>query len=166
MSTWVQSRGLSVLGNEFAPHHPSRSADNQRSSDAVLQNYWETTDLRRWRMDHETSASADRQTQWARQRTAMAVERTFAAWIRTGLAALAFGIAVRGLRVDSPSGLAQVAESGLILFAAICFLAGIIRWNSMTIADVHDPSPVLRLMPAMGFVLLGSSAAALFDIWR
>jgi uncharacterized membrane protein YidH (DUF202 family) len=47
----------------------------------------------------------------------MAFERTFAAWIRTGLAALAFGMAIHGLNDGEPAWLSRLAETGLILLA-------------------------------------------------
>lgn len=93
----------------------------------------------------------------------MAFERTLAAWIRTGLAALAFGIALHSLKGDVPGWVSRFEESGLILFAALCFVTSLRRLSRFT--DPPDPSLALRLLPAMSLLLLGASIAALFDVW-
>ncbi|TRW17224.1 YidH family protein [Glacieibacterium frigidum] len=111
------------------------------------------------------ATSTDCQLRWAYQRTAMAFERTFAAWIRTGLAALAFGIAIHGLKGDAPGWLSRVAETGLILFAALCFVTGLRRFHAFAGAAPADRFLALRLLPAMSWTLLGASLAALFEIW-
>jgi putative membrane protein len=108
---------------------------------------------------------ADRQLRWAYQRTAMAFERTFAAWIRTGLAALAFGIAFNSLRAAAPGWLSRLAESGLILFGALCFVVGLHRLRSFAGAVTSDDRASFRLLTIMTWILIAASIAALVSIW-
>jgi len=57
-----------------------------------------------------------------------AAERTYAAWVRTALAALASGVGARALLEDVlPLWLAQITGTVLILFAAFCLCAAVWR---------------------------------------
>lgn len=114
---------------------------------------------------NEFVMTRDCQLPWARERTALAFERTYAAWVRTGLAALAFGIAIHGLRGSAPGWLSQIAESGLILFAALCFVTGLHRLRALANFQNSGPYLGLRLLRVMSWTLLGASIAALVDVW-
>lgn len=116
-------------------------------------------------MSEYKSAARDCQLSLARDRTAMALERTFAAWIRTGLAALAFGIALNKLRIGDMPWLSRVAESGLILFAVLCFIIALRRVSKVAGMEAPDPSVAFRLLPTISLDLLGASIAALVDVW-
>ncbi len=54
------------------------------------------------RSDVEPSTLAVDRSDWANERTLLAKERSYSAWIRTGLAALAAGIGIVHLLGDSP----------------------------------------------------------------
>ena len=95
----------------------------------------------------------------------MAFERTYAAWVRTGLAALAFGMAIRGLKADVPGSLSRLAESGLILFGALCFVAGLHRLRASVDELPANGFVALRVLRVMSWILLAASGAALLDIW-
>ena len=64
--------------------------------------------------------SADRTTVLAADRNILASERTYAAWVRTGLLALAGGIGARALQ-DVPNWLVLANGTLLIAFSLFCF---------------------------------------------
>jgi putative membrane protein len=112
--------------------------------------------------------SADRRTELAADRTIFAAERTYAAWVRTGLAALAAGVGAKALleNVVEP-WLASATASMLILFSALCFIAGV--WRELD-PGAPPPRPDIRRLPPWllisvnGFLVL-VSLAALVGIW-
>lgn len=70
----------------------------------------------------------------------LAAERTYAAWVRTGLAALASGIGAQALldKVVAP-WLIGATVSVLILFSAFCFAAAV--WRQMIRVSRPSPTP-------------------------
>ena len=79
-------------------------------------------------------------------RTLLAAERTYAAWVRTGLAALAAGIGAKALLQDLVHGwLVLTTSIVLIAFAEFCFIAGV--WRQFTRA-VPPPRPDTARLPA------------------
>lgn len=107
----------------------------------------------------------DRQCEWAYQRTALAFERTYTAWIRTGLAALAFGIGLRTVAPDVQPWLLRLSESALIAFSAFCFVAGLWRAQEVGLADRPERPLSLPVLAGMSGLLLMGAAAALAGIW-
>src|SRR6185295_14379880 len=95
-------------------------------------------------------------------------ERTYAAWIRTGLAALASGVGARALLegVVHPA-LAAATGSVLILFSAFCFVAAV--WRELW-SGAPPPVPDIRRLPqplllaVNGFLVL-VALAALVGVW-
>ncbi len=77
--------------------------------------------------EHETDTEGDRSTQlaanrtdWAEDRTIMALERTFAGWMRTAFAAIAIGIGFRALFGEfEPPWLAKAIATGFITLAIV-----------------------------------------------
>ena len=95
-------------------------------------------------------SSAERTTELAADRTVLAFERTYAAWVRTGLFALASGIGARKLLEGIvPSWLAGATGVVLVLFSAFCFGAGV--WRQLF--HVEGRTQDARELP--GFVLVG-----------
>lgn len=98
----------------------------------------------------------------------LAGERTYAAWVRTGLAALASGIGARALLKDVVfPWLSTATGTVLILFSAFCFVAAV--WREMgTGAPPLRPDikrlPAALLLGLNGFLML-LSLAALVGIW-
>jgi putative membrane protein len=110
--------------------------------------------------------SADRRTELAADRTILAAERTYAAWVWTGLGALASGIARALLDKLVANWLISGTGSVLILFSAFCFLAAV--WRRMV--RVAPPRPGTRRIPAPPLLLINGllvalSLAALVGIW-
>ena len=98
-----------------------------------------------------TKDSADRRTELAADRTVFAAERTYAAWVRTGLGALA-SVATGTL---------------LVIFSAFCFSAAV--WRQVFVGapppvpDVRRIPPIL-LLGMNGFLVL-VALTALLSIW-
>ena len=101
-------------------------------------------------------------------RTRLAAERTYAAWIRTGLMALLGGIAARALLAKIlPVWFGSVTGSVLVLFSAFCFCAAV--WRELTGTTTPTPSQARHLPDALlltfnGFLVFVSTAA-LVGIW-
>ena len=112
--------------------------------------------------------SADLNTRLAADRNILAAERTYAAWVRTGLFALASGIGAKTLLHGSiPDWLNSANSSLLVLFSAFCFVAAV--WRHINPAP-PPPLPQLHQIPrgaliAMNGFLALVSLAALIGIW-
>ena len=84
--------------------------------------------------DQENTAKLDAQemstqrTEWSEDRTLLANERTFAAWMRTGMACIGIALGLRAVfgSTDYPMGAKLVAEL-FILCAVIIFWAAVRR---------------------------------------
>lgn len=115
--------------------------------------------------DGETAAGRQ---SYALDRTILANERTYAAWIRTGLAALAAGIAIEKflagvMPVWSLRSIAMI----LILFSAVAFFLAAWRYTHLGVklsrADVRAV-PVI-VTSGTSIVLALCSLIALIDLW-
>jgi putative membrane protein len=112
--------------------------------------------------------SAEITTRLAADRNVLSAERTYAAWVRTGLFALASGVGARAL-LDGvlPHWLVLADASVLIAFSAFCFGAAVWR---QTRPGPSPPLPYVTQIPAAlligvnGFLAL-VSIAALAGIW-
>lgn len=112
--------------------------------------------------------SADLNTRLAADRNILAAERTYAAWVRTGLFALASGIGARAmLEGVVPAWLVMADASMLIAFSTFCF--GAATWRQL---NPGPPPPRPDLKPIPGAVLITINAflalvslAALVGIW-
>jgi putative membrane protein len=112
--------------------------------------------------------SADRTTRLAADRTILAAERSYAAWVRTGLFALASGVGARALLTGVlPEWLILLDASMLIAFSVFCFGAAI--WRHLNPGPPPPVPGVHRIPPSLlvgmnGFLAL-VSLAALIGIW-
>lgn len=98
----------------------------------------------------------------------LAAERTYAAWMRTGLAALAAGVGAKALLQGIvQSWLVALAGTLLILFSVMCFVAAV--WREMMPRIVLPVSTTHRMPPAFLLVVNGLlvllSLAALIGVW-
>lgn len=110
--------------------------------------------------------SADRTTVLAADRNILASERTYAAWVRTGLLALAGGIGARALH-DVPNWLVLANGTLLIVFSLFCFGAGV--WRHFH-PGPPPPAPSVKVMPwpalvAANTVLALIAVGALVVLW-
>ena len=101
-----------------------------------------------------TEATPDRHAEVAANRTAEAAERTYAAWVRTGLISLAAGVgAKKTLGGVLPEWVVVLTGSVLVVFAAFCFAAGV--WRELY-PGTPPPRPDVRRLPrALLFALNG-----------
>ena len=111
--------------------------------------------------------SADRRTKLAGDRTTLSIERTYAAWVRTALAALASGVGARALMKDIlPDWVGKSSGTVLIVFAGFCLVAAVWRelHGDITGEGRVRPMPHALLVPINGLLLL-VALAALVGIW-
>ena len=106
----------------------------------------------------------------AADRTLYAAERTYAAWMRTGLAALGGSVAAKPLLVGSlPDFGVRGAGAILAMFSIFCFAAAIWReafgFRRRLHADArHIPAVILYgVNGLLGVVALMAFVAAIFD---
>lgn len=166
----VRSRALIIpCQHPVLPHelHPSIVANDDRPPAAEAGSVHQSA-AHLARSATAIEESVDRNTRLAANRTVLAAERSYAAWVRTALASLATGVGARTLLAQFvPDWLALVAGSVLILFAAFCLWAGVWR-------ELHpgaDPSwPNVRRIPTVvlltvNLLLILVTLAALVGIW-
>jgi putative membrane protein len=116
----------------------------------------------------QSKDAAERRTELAADRNVFAAERTYAAWVRTGLTALASGVGAKAALKDViPEYIVITAGTVLVLFSAFCFFAGI--WREFS-PGPPPPQPDIKRVPA--WVLIGVNSflilvalAAVFGIW-
>jgi putative membrane protein len=113
-------------------------------------------------------SAEDPRVELAADRTVFAAERTYAAWVRTGLAALASGVGTKKvLEGVIPEWLIIVAGSVLVAFSGFCFFAGVwreLRPGAFT-KKADAPRLPAPLLVAFNAVLVLVSFAALMGIW-
>ena len=89
-------------------------------------------------------------------RFTLANERTFLAWIRTSLAFLAAGVAVRQLvpPFEIAAGRAVLA-TGCVVISCVLAVGGVLRWRSIQQAmRTNLPLPRSRLIPVLAGALV------------
>ena len=116
----------------------------------------------------KTKSAAERATELAASRTLFAAERTYAAWVRTGLVALASGLGSKKLLDGAvPPWMVLGTGTVLLLFSAFCFGAGV--WRQLVIGTV-PPEPDVQQLPPMllagvnGFLAI-VALTALIGLW-
>ncbi len=103
----------------------------------------------------------------ALDRTVLANERTYQAWIRTGLAALISGLGINKFLNDiEPVWPLMVVTIVLIFFSAAAFIISAWRYNHLHVQMAHlevDLMPVW-VVKTMSIFLSGCSLLALIDM--
>src|ERR671917_475557 len=90
-------------------------------------------------------ATPDRHTEIAATRTVLAAERTYAAWVRTGLMSLATGVGAKTtLGGVLPEWIVVLTGSVLVTFAAFCFVAAV--WRELS-PGTPPPRPDVHRLP-------------------
>ena len=92
-------------------------------------------------------------------RFTFANERTFLAWIRTGLALLATGVALEGLSVPADDDARRVLVTVLVVLGAIASGGAFVRWARAELALRESrplPPPTLAPLLAFGLVVVGA----------
>ncbi|MFN2562256.1 MAG: YidH family protein [Jatrophihabitans sp.] len=95
-------------------------------------------------------------------RASMAAERTYLAYVRTGLALLVAGVAVVGALPHAGADvLRRVMGIGLIVLGAIVLATARPRWLAIDRAmRRREPLPGAPVVGALGFVLVAAAALA------
>jgi putative membrane protein len=112
--------------------------------------------------------SADRRTELAANRTIFAAERSYAAWVRTGLVAMASGVGAKpALSGLLPDWLIGLTGSVLVMFSVFCFVAAI--WRQLYPGPPPPQPDAKRVHPGLLVLLNGFlalvSVACLIGIW-
>jgi putative membrane protein len=96
-------------------------------------------------------------------RMSLAAERTYLAYLRTGLAMTAAGVAVAAaLPHAHVVALRRVLGAALVVIGTVVFAAARPRWAAVVRAmERGEPLPRSRLAPAMAVALAGAALAAL-----
>jgi len=104
----------------------------------------------------------------ALDRTALANERTYAAWIRTGLASLVTGLGIARFLVDSmPLWSTRTIAAILLIFSAVAFFLAAWRYEHLHVGMAHLD---VRMIPVgmvklSSLVLIACSLMALVGLW-
>lgn len=112
---------------------------------------------------------AQDRTDWAQERTLLAKERTFSAWGRTGISAMAAGLAISRLlsSVESP-WIARTLGVVLILTGGLIYVLGFLSYRKTlkALADEGVRGTSLWVVGTITFALLFSAALALLLIFE
>jgi inner membrane protein YidH len=100
----------------------------------------------------------------------LANERTYAAWLRTGLTALAAGLGIEKFLADGsviPSELTRTISVTLIATSGFCFYLAAWRYQhvGMRMVSSHVSGAPISFMVFLSFVLVMTSVLALIGIW-
>lgn len=135
-----------------------------QASHALSEGEMANQSVRQQNIDNPTVDKHD----YAIDRTVLANERTYAAWIRTGLAALAAGIAIEKFLIDvMPVWSIRSIAVILILFSAAAFLLAAWRYThlgiKLQVADVKAVPPFVTTGTSL--ILSLCSLIALIGLW-
>lgn len=116
----------------------------------------------------EESANRDRGLELAYDRTVLANERTYAAWLRTGLCALAAGLAIEKFMIDVlPFWGIRIISVVLILFSGVVFALAAWRHSHLEIGRAAEDVPGIpnNAVVAVSIVLAICSLLAFVGLW-
>jgi putative membrane protein len=114
-------------------------------------------------------AEDDPRVLYAADRTVLAAERTYAAWVRTGLVSLAAGVGAKtSLGSVLPEWAILFNASLLVLFSAFCFSAAV--WRDMRPGHDTPQRSDLRPLPGPLLIVVNGglllvSVGALLGVW-
>lgn len=117
---------------------------------------------------HPEVTTGEKTVEYALDRTVLANERTFAAWLRTGLAALAAGVAVEKFLVEvlPEWGIRGIAML-LIVFSALAFALAGWRYTHLGIklGRIDVKMVPASLTTLLSVLLVLCSALAFVSLW-
>ena len=98
-------------------------------------------------------------------RFTLANERTFLAWIRTGLGLLGGGIALEAFALDVPAVVRTSASAILVLTSLVVSVTAMVRWRNVEMAMRRRhplPAPTLTLVLTVGLTVATVVLLAIF----
>lgn len=98
-------------------------------------------------------------------RFTLANERTFLAWIRTGLGLLGGGIALEAFALDVPAVVRTSASAILVLTSLVVSVTAMVRWRKVEMAmrrGLPLPAPTLALVLTVGLTVATVVLLAIF----
>ncbi|HED17849.1 MAG TPA: DUF202 domain-containing protein [Gammaproteobacteria bacterium] len=104
----------------------------------------------------------------ALDRTVLANERTYAAWIRTGLTSLLAGLGIaRFLQGSMPLWSTQTIAAVLIIFSAVSFFLAAWRYEHLHVGMAHLDVKMIpvSMVKLSSLVLIACSLIALAGLW-
>lgn len=107
-------------------------------------------------------------TDWAERRTVLASERTFAAWVRTGLSCIGAGLALTQLLGElQPKWLLRTLVLGLVALGALALLFGArsYRRSARDLEATGEHSLPVWWIGTFAAVLVGLALAGLVLVW-
>ncbi len=107
-------------------------------------------------------------TELALDRTVLANERTFQAWIRTGLSALVSGLGVaKFLKNSMPEALVLTITAILILLSILAFLQASWRYHHLHVrmSNLNVDTTPMWIIRTISLLLAGCGLLALFGIY-
>ena len=118
--------------------------------------------------EHTRAAAKTTAVASVQMKDSFAAERTYAAWVRTGLASLASGIGAKKLLEGVvPDWMIVSTGSILVFFSAFCFAAAV--WRQVFTGSQPPQPDVKRIPPILLVIFNGFLAlvalAALLSIW-
>lgn len=118
--------------------------------------------------DPSSDDLAETRTAWAEDRTLLANERTFAGWMRTGMACIGLALGMKAVFKDTEYPLLAkgVAEIFILVAIAIFWSAVVKSRKTQRRMSDHDvESQSYRKMTALAFVLTIAAMAAGITLW-
>lgn len=115
--------------------------------------------------DNATPAKNTVPNEGSTARDHLANERTFLAWIRTGLGVIGLGVVVERL-VEGQGAAGQIAGLTLIGFGALVLLYSLYRYRRITAGLIAGLFPIARVGPwviSVGALLVAAAAAILLS---
>ncbi|MDQ2094032.1 YidH family protein [Rhodalgimonas zhirmunskyi] len=118
--------------------------------------------------DHDSDENAEKRTNWAEDRTLLAAERTFAAWLRTGLASVGIAIGLQAIySAVEPTWIAKAVATGFLLTAIVTIWlanhAACRTYDRLNQGDAISMSP--RFYRALSVALTAVVIAAGVVLW-
>jgi putative membrane protein len=118
--------------------------------------------------DPSSNEMAETRTAWAEDRTLLANERTFAGWMRTGMACIALALGMKAVFKDTDYPLLAkgVAELFIIIAIAIFWSAVVKSRQTQKRMDDHDvEAQSYRKMTVLAVMLTIGAVATGITLW-
>lgn len=115
-------------------------------------------------LGHPYNKEKGRKTELSKQRTVLAHERTFNAWLRTGIASVVAGLGIpRLLRFIGSHSLLRIIGSIFVIIGAIMFVIGLWRYYR-GYKEINSQNMSITPVWILAVIILGLFLSAIFVI--